>query len=212
MRGFPAACAFRSKKNVYTVGQQQYGAYVQDTVDMSNRWKAEAGLRLDGYNFQVPSDQGSPASIPAAEHQRMYEPHLDASYLPDSRDTIRVGFGHTLSMPLPSLIGANVSQAPYAAFSNIPSYDNSTGKAAMYCGPLANTQCTSYANQLYWLTRDYRFGSSTLETPLVGATFTNINVSWAHEFRDGSAMKITPLYRRGYNVIEQTAQIVGFNF
>ena len=25
-------------------------------------------------------------------------------------------------------------------------------------------------------------------------------------------MKITPFYRRGYNVIEQTAQIIGFNY
>ena len=109
-------------------------------------------------------------------------------------------------MPLPSLLGADVSRAPYAPFDDIPSYDNSTGKPAQYCGPLANQLCGNYADQLYWLTRDYRFGSSTLEAPLVGATFTNIDLSWAHEFRDGSAFKITPFYRRGYNVIEQTAQ------
>ena len=132
--------------------------------------------------------------------------------LPDQRDTIRFGFGHTLSMPLPSLLGADVSRAPYAAFERIPSYDNSTGKPAMYCGPLANALCSNYADQLYWLTRDYRYGSSTLEAPLVGATFTNIDLSWAHEFRDGAAFKITPFYRRGYNVIEQTAQIIGFNY
>ncbi len=72
--------------------------------------------------------------------------------------------------------------------------------------------CASYADQLYWLTRDYRYGSSTLEAPLVGATFTNVDLSWAHEFRDGSALKLTPFYRRGYNVVEQTAQIIGFNY
>ena len=97
-------------------------------------------------------------------------------------------------------------------FEGIPSYDNSTGKAATYCGPLANQRCGNYADQLYWLTRDYRYGSSTLEAPLVGATFTNFDLSWAHEWRDGSAFKLTPFYRRGYNVIEQTAQIVGFNY
>ena len=94
----------------------------------------------------------------------------------------------------------------------IPSYDNTTGQAAQYCGPHANQTCTNYADQLYWLTRDYRFGSSTLEAPFVGATFTNVDLSWAHEFKDGAALKITPFYRRGYNVIEQTAQIIGFNF
>ena len=209
---FPGGVRFPFEEDVATVAQQQYGLYLQDTLEMSDRWKAEAGVRLDGYNFQIPTQSGAPASIPAAEHQRLYEPHFDASYAPDPRDTLRLGFGHTLSMPLPSLLGADVSRAPYAPFAGIPSYDNSTGKAAQYCGPLANRLCASYADQLYWLTRDYRFGSSTLEAPLVGATFTNIDVSWAHEFRDGAAMKITPFYRRGYNVIEQTAQILGFNY
>ena len=209
---FPAGVHFPFEEDVETVAQQQYGTYLQDTIEMSERWKAEAGVRLDGYNFQIPTLAGAPASIPAAEHQRLYEPHLDASYLPDNRDTFRFGFGHTLSMPLPSLLGADVSQVPYAPFDNIPSYDNSTGKAADYCGPHANALCSSYGQQLYWLTRDYRYGSSTLETPLVGATFTNIDFSWAHAFRDGAAFKLTPFYRRGYNVIEQTAQIVGFNY
>ena len=45
------------------------------------------------------------------------------------------------------------------AFEDIPSYDNSTGKPAAYCGPLANQLCANYAHQLYWLTRDYRYGS-----------------------------------------------------
>jgi hypothetical protein len=209
---FPGGVRFPFEEDVATVGQQQYGVYLQDTVEMSARWKSELGLRLDGYNFQIPSQIGAPASIPSVAHQRLYEPHIDQSYSPDPRDTIRVGFGHTLSMPLPSLLGADVSRAPYAAFQSIPSYDNSTGLPAVYCGPHANQRCASYADQLYWLTRDYRFGSSTLEAPLVGATFTNIDLSWAHEFRDGAALKITPFYRRGYNVVEQTAQIIGFNF
>ena len=209
---FPNGVRFPFEEDVETVKQQQYGTYLQDTIEMSNRWKAEAGVRLDGYNFQIPMQAGAPPSIPAAEHQRLYEPHLDASYSPDNRDTLRLGFGHTLSMPLPSLIGGDVSTAPYAAFDKIPSYDNQTGGPAMYCGPMANQLCSSYAQQLYWLTRDYRFGSSTLEAPLVGATFTNIDLSWAHEFKDGSALKVTPFYRRGYNVVEQTAQIIGFNY
>ncbi len=209
---FPGGVRFPFEEDVYNVAQQQYGAYVQDSIEMSNRWKTELGLRLDGYNFQIPTVAGAPASIPAAEHQRLYEPHFDLSYTPDSRDTLRFGFGHTLSIPLPSLIGSNVSNTSYDAFEGIPSYDNSTGKAATYCGPLANQLCGNYADQLYWLTRDYRYGASSLEAPLVGATFTNFDLSWAHEFRDGSAIKLTPFYRRGYNVIEQTAQIVGYNY
>jgi hypothetical protein len=203
---------FPAEHDVPTVGQQVYGAYAQDTLEMSDRWKTELGVRLDGYNFQIPYDPGSPPGISAAAHQRLYEPHFDLSYLPDRSDTIRFGFGRTLAVPLPSQLGANVDLSQYAAFNAIPSYDNQTGAAATYCGPHANLTCSSYAQQLYWLTRDYRFGSSTLEAPLVGATFTNMDLSWAHEFRDGSAVKVTPFYRRGYNVIEQTAQVIGFNY
>ncbi len=203
---------FPAEHDVPTVGQQVYGAYLMDTIDFSDRWKSEAGVRMDGYNFQIPFDPGSPPGISASAHQRLYEPHFDISYLPGRADTIRFGFGRTLSVPLPSQLGANVDRAEYAAFAGIPSYDNTTGGVAQYCGPHANAKCTDYADQLYWLTRDYRFGSSTLEAPLVGATFTNMDISWAHEFRDGAAFKITPFYRRGYNVIEQTAQILGFNF
>ncbi|MBV8374336.1 MAG: TonB-dependent receptor, partial [Candidatus Eremiobacteraeota bacterium] len=209
---FPNGLRFPYEEDVPTVSQQVYGAYLQDTIEMSQRWKTELGLRLDGYNFQIPSSPGAPPSIGAVAHQRLYEPHFDQSWTPDPRDTIRIGFGHTLAIPLPSQLGADVGMVPYLPFEHIPSYDNSTGHPATYCGPLANQLCANYAQQLYWLTRDYRFGSSTLEAPLVGATFTNVDLSWAHEFRDGSALKLTPFYRRGYNVIEQTAQILGFNY
>ena len=202
---------FPYEQDIATVSQQIYGLYAQDTIDMSNKWKTELGLRLDGYNFQIPTQAGAPPTVGAVQHQRLYEPHFDVSYAPDPRDTIRFGFGHTLSVPLPSQLGADVSQIPYQAFEHIPSYDNTTGQPAQYCGAHVNQTCTSYADQLYWLTRDYRFGASTLEAPLVGATFTNVDLSWAHEFKDGSAVKVTPFYRRGYNVIEQTASIIGFN-
>ena len=75
--------AFSVRRRRYDVAQQQYGAYLQDSIEMSNRWKTELGLRLDGYNFQIPTVAGAPASIPAAEHQRLYEPHFDLSYMPD---------------------------------------------------------------------------------------------------------------------------------
>ncbi len=208
---FPKGVRFPYEQDVATVSQQIYGLYAQDTIDMSNKWKTELGLRLDGYNFAIPTQAGAPPTVGAVQHQRLYEPHFDVSYAPDARDTIRFGFGHTLSVPLPSQLGADVSQIPYQAYAHIPSYDNTTGQAAQYCGPHVNQTCTSYADQLYWLTRDYRFGASTLEAPLVGATFTNVDLSWAHEFKDGSAVKVTPFYRRGYNVIEQTASIIGFN-
>ncbi len=179
----------------------------------SDAGRARLGLRLDGYNFQIPAQAGAPASIPAAEHQRLYEPHFDSRTRRIAAIRFASASGTRSRCRCRSLLGADVSRTPYAAFAEIPSYDNSTGQAGAILRT-AGQSCSAanYADQLYWLTRDYRFGSSTLEAPLVGATFTNIDLSWAHEFHDGSAMKITPFYRRGYNVIEQTAQIIGFNY
>ena len=90
---------------------------------------------------KFPCRRGPPPSIGAVAHQRLYEPHFDQSWTPDPRDTIRIGFGHTLSIPLPSQLGADVSTLSYLPFEHIPSYDNLTGQPATYCGPLANQLC-----------------------------------------------------------------------
>ena len=208
---FPNGTRMPLEEDVPTASQQIYGVFAQDDARFSERYKAELGLRYDGYNFLIPFDPTNPPGVNAAAHQRQLEPHLGLTDMMGRRDTVRVGFGHTLAVPLPSLVSSNISQAPYAAFVMVPSYDNTTGAPAMYCGVQANQQCANYAQQLYWLTRDYRFGAQPVSTQLEGSTFTNIDASWAHEFRDGSATKLTPFFRRGYNVVEQTAQIIGIN-
>ncbi|HZZ65907.1 MAG TPA: carboxypeptidase regulatory-like domain-containing protein [Candidatus Baltobacteraceae bacterium] len=207
----PGAQRFPAERDLPTASQQVYGAYLQDDVTFNSRWRSEIGIRLDGYNFIVPQDPSNPPGINGLQHQRLYEPHLNITYAPDAQDVIRAGYGRTLSIPLPSQLGANVERNSYAAFANVPSFNNATGLPATYCGVRANQLCTSYADQLYWLTRDYHFGGQALSAALYGATFTNYDLSWAHQFRDGAAIKVTPFYRQGYNVIEQTAQIVGFN-
>lgn len=208
---FPNGVRMPLELDSYTVAQQTYGAYLQDDDTYSDRWKSELGLRLDGYNFIIPDDPNNPPGINATRHQRLYEPHINVTYTPGSNDVVRVGFGRTLAVPLASQIGSNVQRSQYTQFEDIPSFDNTTGKGAMYCGITANQACTSYADQLYWLTRDYEFGGQPVNVVLQGATFTNYDLSWAHRFRNGSAIKVTPFLRRGYNLIEQTAQIVGFN-
>lgn len=208
---FPNGVRMPVEHDAPTVAQQMYGAYVQDDVTFSSRWKSELGLRLDGFNFLVPVDPSDPPGIAGVAHQRLYEPHVGLTLTAGQHDVFRMGYGRTLDVPLPSQLGANVMRAAYAAFSHVPSYDSSTGLPAAYCGVTAAQTCANYADQLHWLTRDYRYGSQPLNAPLRGATFTNVDLSWAHEFRDGSALKLTPFYRRGYDVIQQTAQLVGFN-
>ena len=208
---FPGGVRMPVERDVPTVAQQVYGVYLQDDVTFNDRYKSEIGLRYDGFNFLQQSDSTDPAGVAAVAHQRQLEPHLGLTYTAGRRDVIRAGFGHTLSVPLPGLIPENVDPRVYAPFANVPSYDNTTGKPAAYCGVTASSPCANYAQQLYWLTRDYRFGGQPLNGALHGATFTNYDISWAHEFRDGAALKLTPFYRRGYDVIEETSQVVGIN-
>jgi hypothetical protein len=188
--------------------QQVYGWFVQETMT-HGKLKAQLGLRLDGYNFLFNGDPSDPPTIAAARHQRLYEPHVGVTYNLTNHDTLRATFGRTLAIPLPGLFGNDVSRASLSAFNGVPSYDNSTGLPAMYCGIRQDTQCTSYADQLYWVLRDAKFGANQLSSPLVGATFTNWDFTYSHDFGHGVAMSVTPFFRRGYNIVEQSASIVG---
>jgi hypothetical protein len=234
-RFFPAGIpALPPEVEVPTANQQVYGLYLQDTWSPNRRLRALLGLRLDGYNFQLPDDPSNPPAINGIAHQRQYEPHVGLSYQLTKHDALRANFGTTLSIPLPTFIGLNLDQSVYAPFNNIPSYDNTKGPfdplrpnatRATYCGPgtlsvlptgglqvTGNQPCTSYGDQLYWLERDYRFGlQGQFSNPLTGATFTNYDLSYSHEFPNGTALKLTPFYRRGYNVTEETRTLLGWD-
>jgi hypothetical protein len=206
--------------------QQSYGLYAQDTYAPNSKLHVLAGLRLDGYNFLLPADASTTPAVDGIRHQRLYEPKLGVSYRLGNRDAVRANFGRSLSIPLPDFIGTDIDRNALAAFNNIPSYDSVTGKAATYCGTpslvtlphggdtafLGSQTCTSYADQLYWLLRDARFGAQEqLASPLQGASFTNYDFTYSHEFPGGNAVKITPFYRRGYNVVEVSQTLEGFD-
>jgi hypothetical protein len=205
-----------------TVAQQVYGSFLQDTISMSSRWKAQAGLRLDGYNFLIPSDPLNPPSVSAARHQRLYEPHLGLTDVLSDRDSVRLTFGRTLAIPLPSFLGNNVDRSEFDEFNGVPSFDNTTGLPAVYCGLAHDQKCANYADQLYWLSRDVLYTNtsqsflglptviSPLTAPLRGATFTNYDLSFQHQFSHGYGARVTPFYRRGYDIVEQSADIVGY--
>ncbi len=201
--------------------QQIYGVFGQDTFTVGSRLKVQAGLRLDGYNFLFPDDPSNPPTIATVSHQRLYEPHLGLTQQVGRNDQVRATFGRTLSVPLPGLAGNYVSRAPYAAFTAIPSYDNTKGAfsaanpsatVATYCGLLAVTRCADYADQLYWLARDAKFGTGTLGSAVRGATYTNYDFTYQHQFDAGVALSVTPFYRRGYDVVERSTSIVSQDF
>jgi len=212
------------ESEVPTAKQQVYGLYGQDTFTPNPRLKLLIGLRLDGYNYLIPSDPQNPPAVNGLQHQHELEPHFGTSYQLGPNDTIRVNFGRTLAIPLPSFLGLNINRAAFAQFAGIPSFDSVTGKPATYCGPAqpivlygntyyaGNQACADYADQLYWLIRNARFfGQSQITYPLRGATFDNFDASYSHEFPDGVALRLTPFYRRGYDIVEQSQTLLGID-
>jgi hypothetical protein len=183
--------------------QQVYGYYLQDRFSLGDKATIQAGLRLDGYNFLFPDDPQNPESISTVRHQRLFEPHLGITRLLTPRDSLRGTFGRTLSIPLPGLSGNSIDRSAFAAFTGVPSYDNLTGKPATYCGLTLNVACTSYADQLFWIMRDTRFPNTDL-SPLRGSTFTNYDLTYSHAFPSGLSVSVTPFFRRGYDIIEQS--------
>lgn len=206
-RGIPRLPAEIDKP---VASQQVYGYFLQDTLT-HKRLKAQLGLRLDGYNFQFPDDPLNPPTIAAVRHQRLFEPHVGITYKLGTRDYLRATYGRTLSIPLVGLFGNNIDRSSLAAFAGIPSYDNSTGTAAAYCGVNLKTLCRDYADQLYWLLRDAKFGGNQTSAPLRGATFTNYDFTFSHLFRNGFALSVTPFFRRGYDLVETSYTVTGAN-
>jgi len=225
--------ALPTEEQVPTATEQVYALYLQDTWSPSSKLRALFGMRLDGYNFLLPNDPTDPPAIDGIRHQRQYEPHLGVSYRVDDNDAVRVNFGRTLEIPLPTFLGVDVNRAEFNAFNGIPSYDNTKGPfdplrpnatAATYCGPgtlqvvggqdviQGNQPCTSYGDQLYWLMRNYVYGlQGQIQYPLRGSTFTNYDASLSHLFKDGTALRVTPFYRRGYDIVESTRTLIGYD-
>ncbi len=207
-----------------TAQQQIYGLYAQDAYAPNARFRVSAGIRLDGYNFLIPDDPQNPPAVDGLRHQRLYEPKLAMNYRLTNRDYVRANFGSTLSIPPPTFIGTNIDRSAFNAYANIPSYDSVTGKVATYCGPgqattingikyfIGDQTCTSYADQMYWLVRNARFQyQDQITSPLRGATFTNYDFTYSHEFPNRTALSITPFYRAGYDVVEPSQTLLGIN-
>jgi hypothetical protein len=228
-----AVPALPPETEIPTAKQQTYSLYAQDTYAPNKLTKVLLGVRLDGYNFLIPDDPENPPAVDGVRHQRLVEPHLGLSQLFGKRDSVRLNYGRTLSIPLPTFLGENIDRSSFDAFNGVPSYDNTKGPfdparplatQATYCGPgvpaiandqqvvLGNQPCQSYADQLYWLVRNYRFGQqSQITYPLRGATFSNYDLSYSHEFPDQTALKVTPFYRRGYDIVETTRTLLGYD-
>lgn len=154
----------------------------------------------------------------------VFEPRIAASFQLTPNDAIRASFARSAQFaPLAFIDVTNANV--YGRYANIPSYDavanlNAgtlyappaagafTGAGnpyqAMTCGVTGNLPCQNYADQLRWLNQNAIEGVPI--QPVRPTTFSNFDFSYSHQFSSGVAVKVTPFYRRGYDVLALVAQ------
>jgi len=155
----------------------------------------------------------------------VFEPRIAASFQLTKNDAVRASFARSAQFAPLAFVDVGVPVGIYSRYAGIPSYDaNANYNAgtpfappavgafagagnpyqAMTCGVAANLPCQNYADQLRWENQNAIQGVPI--QPVRPTTFSNFDFSYSHQFAAGVAVKVTPFYRRGYDVLAQVAQ------
>jgi hypothetical protein len=156
-------------------------------------------------------------------HPHFIEPRIAASLQLSNADALRAGFGRSVTFPNAQGEGtpAYVAGIPASFFSIAPTPGSNTADPSTWtCGTGLNPQwlvggsptapnannggtgsffrCPNYAQQLYWnLDQNH-------DAPDVGnddpETFSNTDLTYQHQFRNGLSAKLTGYVKRGFNI------------
>ncbi len=118
------------------------------------------------------------------------QPRLGFAYQFTLHDSLTGEYGRSVELPPIAFIDNRFPRADFAGFAGIPA-------DTMSCGPTANRTCNNYADELYWA---YQNTDGVPLTPIKPSTYNDYDVSYQHDFGKGLSMKLTPFYRRGYDV------------
>jgi TonB dependent receptor/Carboxypeptidase regulatory-like domain len=187
-----------------------YAAYINDQFAASDRLKFEGGLRIDANNTKYPTEiDGENITIPNdTRNPSVLQPRLAASYQFSKRDAVRASFARSTQFPPLGDASFTVPRSNFAAFNNLPSFDVFTGAPATFCGIKQNLTCPNYGDQLF---SEYQAITGPPVQPIKPETFTSYDFSYSHEFPDDVAIKVTPFYTRGYDIVDQVSNVVGVN-
>ena len=212
-----------------TANRHDFGYYIQDQFQASDKLKITAGARVDQSAFDYPSNTnfgafnapngyssslflpvatgvypasagalaGTPDPALDVYASNLYrtsstlQPRFGFAYQFNPRNSITFSYGRSVALPAIAFIDDRIPYSQYAGFAGIAS-------DAPICGPTENRTCRNYADQLYWDNQDVIAGIPI--TPLQPSTYNNYDASLQHDFGNGLTAKITPFYRRGYNV------------
>ena len=203
---------------------QTYGLYVQDTFSPTDRIKINAGVRLDMANFLygdctidkcLPTSTGTFANgTPDPSQDRfnydaqtkrphVLQPRFSITDQFTRNDSLRFAYQRSMQFPLIADIDHTNNFAPklYAAYANVPAFDALTGGVPAWCGTTHDRTCKSYADELYW-DNESNYNGVPIQ-PLKPTTFTNLEMSYQHQFPHNVALKLTPFYRKAYDEVAQ---------
>ena len=178
------------------------------------------------------------ANWPFVETPHFLEPRFGAAFRLSRNDSLEASYGRSIISGGSGELASPESNAAYQAFANIPlnpnfiptgnpftgvTYVGNTncypnvpfpaGAAAnaspSYKGSVGTTlqlgkPCANYAQLLYGV-NDAFFPEITAAQPGI---YDNFDFNYAHQFRNGSAIKVAPFARQGYNVTAITAPLV----
>jgi hypothetical protein len=191
-----------------SVDRADYAAYINDQFAASDRLRFEGGLRLDANDTKFPHDVDEYAfNVPDdAEHPFILQPRLATSFQLTKNDAIRASFARSTQFPPLADLARIINPEQFTAFYNIPSFNVLTGLPATYCGYKQNLVCTNYGEQL---DSEYQAIAGTPVQPVRPETFTSYDFSYSHQFPDNVAVKITPFYTRGYDIVDRVSNVTG---
>jgi hypothetical protein len=128
-----------------TSPQQEFGYFIRDQFQASQKLRLDVGVRLDGINqffgnlaqynertTPFPQDPTVPyiANYYQVEHPRVVEPRFGAAYKITPRDALSLTIGRSMILPGSGLLANPESMQAYAAFRGIPL--NRGGQVAGY--------------------------------------------------------------------------------
>jgi hypothetical protein len=213
--------------NYHQADFKVFGFALRDQWSPSARVKFDLGLREDGANYQLggnplnpdlnnPTDV-SPSSI-TSDHlrPRVLEPRAAVAYQMGARDALRFGYGRSVVFANAQSFASPAGLSNYQQFVNVPPLDhpgqtfpacgsgtNDSRATPVYIGgKLAGTSnlfyCQNYAQSLFWLYDQQNVA------PDIGdirpATQLNYDFTFQHQFRSGVGVRLTPFYKRAYNL------------
>ncbi len=204
---------------------QTDGIGLRDQWSLNQRIKFDYGVRVDGANYKYGPNPYNPNLADPTDvdpsfirndvlHPLVVDPRFAVSLQPSANDSLRFSYGRSVEFLNAQDAGTPAGMYGASALANVPVLPgtNTSNPATWDCGSGLNTaavlpskanisskgggffQCTNYAQQLFWA-YDQNFDAPDIGNG-TSPQYSNTDLSYSHEFKNGFGAKLTGFYRR----------------